>query len=249
MGWYYVITQEMREMLDGKEVDVFAVINGFSQLGQGCFHGSLSELSKYCGIKSKVTTQNILKSLVERGFIIKEEEFRKGVKFCYYSVNMNCYGISKIDMGMSKIDTGGISKIDTGISMDDMGGISKIDTNNKDIYINNNKLSINKDRHRFQKPSIEEIRQYCAEKSLSIDAEQFYNFYESKGWKVGKSPMVSWRAAVATWVRRREVDVRRQFEPPKRRESVLEHNLKVADEIFGTNLHKQTYSKGGDHGQ
>ena len=67
MGWYYVMTQEIRESLDGKEADVFAVIQGFSQEGQGCFYGSLSKLSSFCGIKSKTTTQNILKSLVEKG--------------------------------------------------------------------------------------------------------------------------------------------------------------------------------------
>ena len=60
MGWYYVITQEIRESFEGKEADVFAVINGFSQEGQGCFYGSLSLLSQFCGIKSKTTTQRII---------------------------------------------------------------------------------------------------------------------------------------------------------------------------------------------
>ena len=55
MGWYYVMTQEIRESLEGKEADVFAVIQGFSQEGQGCFYGSLSKLSSFCGIKSKTS--------------------------------------------------------------------------------------------------------------------------------------------------------------------------------------------------
>ena len=55
---------------------------------------------------------------------------------------------------------------------------------------------------RFVKPSVEEIRSYCDEKGYGIDAEQFWNFYESKGWVVGKSPMKSWKAAIITWLKR-----------------------------------------------
>ena len=55
---------------------------------------------------------------------------------------------------------------------------------------------------RFVKPSVKEIRSYCDEKGYGIDAEQFWNFYESKGWVVGKSPMKSWKAAIITWLKR-----------------------------------------------
>lgn len=219
MGWYYVMTQEIRESLEGKEADVFAVIQGFSQEGQGCFYGSLSKLSSFCGIKSKTTTQNILKSLVEKGAILKSEELRNGVKFCSYTINPNWYGISK----------------------NDMGGIAEIDTNNKENININNTLS-NKSRSQFQKPSVEEIRQYCQEKSLDVDAEQFVNFYESKGWKVGKNPMVNWRACVATWAGRQEKERKTQSRTIKK-ESVFEHNLKVMDQLYGTNLHEQTYGR------
>ena len=219
MGWFYVITQEIRESFDGKEADVFAVINGFSQEGQGCFYGSLSLLSQFCGIRSKTTTQRILKNLVAKGAIVKTDELHNGVKFCTYKVNKNWYGMSKIDMG----------------------SISIIDTNNKeDININNNSLS-KRESSRFQKPSIEEIRQYCSSRNNSVDPEQFFKFYESKGWTIGKSPMKDWRAAVRTWEKReKEVPQRkREF----RRESVLEHNFKVMDQMFGTNLHAQAYGK------
>ena len=92
MGWYYVITQEIREAFEGKEADVFAVINGFSQEGQGYFYGSLAQLSQFCGIKSKTTTQKILKSLQTKGYIVKEEEIRNGVKYCTYRVAKNSEG-------------------------------------------------------------------------------------------------------------------------------------------------------------
>lgn len=53
----------------------------------------------------------------------------------------------------------------------------------------------------FKKPSLEEIRSYCLERANSVDAQKFYDFYESKGWVVGKVEMKDWRASVRTWER------------------------------------------------
>lgn len=57
-------------------------------------------------------------------------------------------------------------------------------------------------RKRFVKPSVEDIKAYCAEAAICIDAQRFWDFYESKGWKVGSSPMKDWKAAVRNWARR-----------------------------------------------
>ena len=56
-------------------------------------------------------------------------------------------------------------------------------------------------RKRFEKPSISDIKQYCIERNNNVNAEQFYDYYESNGWKVGKSSMKNWQAAVRTWER------------------------------------------------
>ena len=117
---------------------------------------------------------------------------------------------------------------------------TKVQHTNNNEYINNNSL-YKKGSSRFQKPTIEEIRQYCLEKGYNVDAEQFFNFYESKGWVVGKSPMKNWRAAVSTWNKREKEIPRRKRE--SRKESAFEHNLKVMDQMFGTDLHSQAYGK------
>jgi hypothetical protein len=57
-------------------------------------------------------------------------------------------------------------------------------------------------RPRFTPPTVEEVRAYCQEKKYSFDPEQFVDFYASKGWKVGKDPMVDWKASARTWNRR-----------------------------------------------
>lgn len=56
-------------------------------------------------------------------------------------------------------------------------------------------------RKRFDKPSISEIKQYCIERNNNVNAEQFFDHYESNGWKVGKNSMKDWKAAVRTWER------------------------------------------------
>lgn len=60
-----------------------------------------------------------------------------------------------------------------------------------------------KKAERFAKPTPEEVAAYAAERGHpSFDGGQFCDFYESKGWKVGSTPMRDWRAAVRTWLRR-----------------------------------------------
>lgn len=52
---------------------------------------------------------------------------------------------------------------------------------------------------RFSPPTLKEIRDYILEKSYQVDAERFFNFYESKNWMVGKNKMKKWKAAIANW--------------------------------------------------
>ena len=74
--------------------------------------------------------------------------------------------------------------------------------NNKSLTnltsINKNKV-IKLNNKLFKKPSINDVKLYCIERNNKIDAISFVNFYESKGWMVGKNKMKDWRAAVRTW--------------------------------------------------
>ena len=54
---------------------------------------------------------------------------------------------------------------------------------------------------RFQRPTVEEIATFAAEAGLEADAEAIWDFYESKGWQVGRSQMKDWKAAVRRAVR------------------------------------------------
>lgn len=52
---------------------------------------------------------------------------------------------------------------------------------------------------KFIKPTLEEIEEYINQKQYLVNAEEFYNFYESKNWRIGKNKMSKWKSAVALW--------------------------------------------------
>ena len=54
-------------------------------------------------------------------------------------------------------------------------------------------------RKNFVKPTVEEIEAFCKEKNYTVNAQQFFNYYESNGWKIGRNAMKSWQAAVQNW--------------------------------------------------
>jgi len=56
-----------------------------------------------------------------------------------------------------------------------------------------------KKRKRFTPPSIQEVIDYCNERSNNVDAERFIDYYQSKGWMIGKNKMKDWKASVRTW--------------------------------------------------
>lgn len=52
----------------------------------------------------------------------------------------------------------------------------------------------------FEKPTFEEVEAYIREKNYDIDANTFFDYYDSCGWTVGKNkPMVDWKASVRFW--------------------------------------------------
>ena len=77
-------------------------------------------------------------------------------------------------------------------------------TNNKDNKDNKGNINNNISRAR-ERPTVEKIQAYCDERLNGIDAQQFFDYYEARGWKYGTGkPMVDWKAAVRTWERNRK---------------------------------------------
>lgn len=73
---------------------------------------------------------------------------------------------------------------------------------------------------RFVPPTIEEVRAYCSENNIRIDAEQFWYYYDSKNWVCGKTKMSRWKSAVRLWERneRKYQNSSAQNKPTRREE-------------------------------
>lgn len=75
---------------------------------------------------------------------------------------------------------------------------------------NKNKSIINNtERAVFKKPTWREVAIYIFDKlegkhpdknKIAIQANNFVDYYESKGWVVGKTPMKNWQAAANRWI-------------------------------------------------
>lgn len=229
MGWYFTILQEMREMgLKGNELIVFAVINGFSQNGNGSFHGSLAALQEMCGIASRQTITDILKSLVDKGFINKTEVTLNGVKNISYSVcPKNGQGVQKMDMDVQKLDRGCPKN----------GHIYINDINISPTEINNNKGK----RFDFKNSLIEigvspevaedwmQVRKAAKATSTETAFNRIKHEIEKSGLSANECITIavsrSWRGFQADWV----ANMRQR---PAGRVSVLDNNRMVAEELM-----------------
>jgi len=82
---YFVVQGWMinKLKLSGNELNIFAIIYGFSQDGVSCFDGSAQYLADFCG-SSRVSALNILAKLTEKGFIQKTEKYIGKLKLCSY---------------------------------------------------------------------------------------------------------------------------------------------------------------------
>ena len=85
-----------------------------------------------------------------------------------------------------KINEQQVIKLLNNLSATNLTSINK----NKEIRIINKLFTI---------PTISEVEVYCLERKNNIEPESFINFYDSKGWMVGKNKMKDWRACIRTW--------------------------------------------------
>lgn len=73
------------------------------------------------------------------------------------------------------------------------------DSLNTDSRPQNEKPKAQKER--FKKPTQQDLYDYKKDAGLEIDTQQFFDFYESKGWMVGKTKMKCWKSSMRNWSR------------------------------------------------
>ena len=74
----------------------------------------------------------------------------------------------------------------------------------KNIKKDNEEVKTSTLTKKFISPTVEEVREYCNERNNNVNPQAFIDFYESKGWYIGKNKMKNWKAAVRTWERKEQ---------------------------------------------
>lgn len=135
---YYMVHGWMinRLGLKGVQLNIYAIIHGFTQDGESEFRGSLQYLCDFTG-SSKPTVIKALKELVENGHLKRRDEIINGVQFPRYkAVLLSEHG----SMGGSKETLPPVKNLNQGGKETLPGGGKEtlpptLDNNNKDITI------------------------------------------------------------------------------------------------------------------
>lgn len=181
--------------LKGNELLVFAIIYGFSQNSEDQYYsGSLQYLAEWTN-STKRTVMTILKSLNEKGYIVKHEESRNGVRFCRYCAS-DFTSSEKISPPYEKVSPGGSEKTSQ--------GCEKVSPNNLVNNIDNKKIAKNSRSNVFVPPTVEDVEEYCQQMGYGINPDRFVDYYTANGWMTGKTHMKDWKAAVRNWERTRK---------------------------------------------
>lgn len=143
--------------------------------------------------------------------MIKVESFKNGTLLTL--VNYELYQGERNTNG-TPIDTPTNTPIDTQTEHRRNTNGTQTETNNNDKNDKNDNIinppispqgeSESEKSKRFIRPTVEQVQEYCNSRNNGISGQEFVDYYDSKGWKVGKSPMKDWKAAVRTWENNRK---------------------------------------------
>lgn len=143
------------------------------------------------------TVYESLSNLVEKGYLTKiKKGYACNVDFMCNEINAD---IDRVTLRAPKSRTiRGNDQSDSVV----MEGQSQIDQPKPEP----------KKRSVFQVPTLLEVEQEFFEKTNDRDfahmiAVKFWNFYDAKGWMVGKTKMQRWKSAVMTWLNKEQIQV------------------------------------------
>ena len=154
-----------------------------TSVGESCFP-SLSQIAKETGLGRNTVSRHLMWAS-DVGWLDVEKTQNPNGTWTHNKYYPKC----------PKTMFGGSSTAEP-YSSGEVQGVAPQKDSNKSVS-----KSVNRSNGRFTPPTQKEVEEYVKEKGYSVDSERFVNFYESKGWMVGKSKMVSWRHAVANWAK------------------------------------------------
>ena len=180
-NYYAILSAEVRydNRLKANVKLLYAEITALCDMNADCFASNKYFADLYG--KEKGTISGWVSQLVKYKYIEVKYTYKEGTR--------------QISHRYIKIIGGGMLKISKALC----------DKNRKSNTTSNNTMNINT-KGGFLKPTIIDIKKYCTERKNYVDAETFFDFYESKDWLIGKNKMKNWKACVRTWEKRNKIN-------------------------------------------
>lgn len=222
---YYNVQGFMRTKMNlkGLELNLYAIIYGFSQTGNQYFTGNLSYLQEWTGC-TKQGLIKALKSLEYKEYISKSESVIDGAKVIRYKALITAESVklslteplNSVEQPLNSVEQGVKLSLTDELNPVEQESKQSLTThyNNKNNIFHNNSENNNNNiladksadasvkrskSSDFVKPSMKEVYLHIVKNKLNVKVLEFYNYYESNGWRVGKNPMKDWQAALMTW--------------------------------------------------
>ena len=147
---------------------------------------------------SKQSISSWIGQLRDSGYIAVQLEYKEGTKEI-----LNRY-IRILDDPIQDILNTPPRKLDEGVQ--------------ENLIVNNtvnNTSNTTSNKGRFTPPTLDEVIEQCNKTGANIDPQGFIDFYESKGWMIGKNKMKCYKAAIRTWARKERE--KKQVQPVKQK--------------------------------
>lgn len=190
--------------LKNNELEIYAVIHGFSQTENQYYTGGISYLMEWTS-STKKTVITTLSSLVDKGMLARKEVITDGCRRVYYqAIKPEELGVKITPDEVKKLHQGGCKNYTKVVKNLHQGGEKITPTlinNNNNIY-NNISFCPSDGKKESKIPSLQEVMDYAKSKAYDgyVDPEEFWNFYEARGWKLqnGK-PIEKWKSQMYYW--------------------------------------------------
>ena len=191
MGWLPAEVRYDADLIPNAKL-LYTEITALSNK-QGFCWATNNYFSELYGVSDR-SIQRWIKSLADKHYILIEIVYREGGK----EVEQRKIYINKTAIGMSRNVT---TPHDKNVTTPHDKNV--VDNNTS---INNTSINIKKNnKKKVTPPTLEEIQEYIAEKNYEVDAQTFFDYYDSADWHDAKgNPVKSWKQRLATWNSRKE---------------------------------------------
>jgi len=139
----------------------------------GCISYAFA-LQKYCRRNG-----NILQELVDAGMV---------------DLNNENISIKFLDKQLSEFNN--VSEKRSKAAQKRWSDANALQVQSKSNAIREDKI---REKNIFIPPTFNDVLEYCMQRKNNVDINKFIDFYESKGWMIGKNKMKDWKACIRTW--------------------------------------------------